>query len=108
MKRLFRSSLRFRMLLPFLLSLAPILALMLYSASLQRRLVAAEVQENWQNFTRLAAVKAKYDPGRLFSFPQAVLSWGVHSHQHPKPLAGLSQALDDAVGRRGLVCTPRE
>jgi FAD/FMN-containing dehydrogenase len=30
------------------------------------------------NFTRLAAVKAKYDPGRLFSFPQAVLSGDTH------------------------------
>ena len=55
MKRLFRSSLRFRLLLPFLLSLIPILALMLYSASLQRRLVTAEVQANWRNLARLAA-----------------------------------------------------
>jgi FAD binding domain/Berberine and berberine like len=31
------------------------------------------------NFTRLAAVKAKYDPGRLFSFPQAVLSGGINT-----------------------------
>jgi FAD/FMN-containing dehydrogenase len=29
------------------------------------------------NFARLAAVKARYDPGRLFSFPQAVLPRGL-------------------------------
>jgi diguanylate cyclase (GGDEF)-like protein len=55
MRRLFRSSLRFRLLLPFLLSVIPALALMLYSASFQRRLVAAEVQADWRHLTRLAA-----------------------------------------------------
>ncbi|HEY7677738.1 MAG TPA: diguanylate cyclase [Candidatus Methylomirabilis sp.] len=55
MWRSFRSSLRFRLLLPFLLSLIPVLVLILYSASLQRRVVAAEVQTNWRTLTRLAA-----------------------------------------------------
>ena len=53
--RLFPSSLRFRLLMPFLLSLVPIAGLMLYSASLQRQAVATEAQANWRNLTRLAA-----------------------------------------------------
>jgi FAD/FMN-containing dehydrogenase len=46
---------------------------------------------NWKqayygaNYTRLAQVKAAYDPARLFSFPQAVLFGGTH--QPPKPPA---------------------
>jgi FAD/FMN-containing dehydrogenase len=62
---------------------------------------------NWKqayygaNYTRLAQVKAAYDPGRLFSFPQGVLPGGINTNPPRPPCPAPPPAVSSSFAARG-------